>query len=237
MGGGRRRRPAHRGGRDGRCPRPARLVDQLNQGGGTPSAPTTTAAAAPVTTGEPTGTTESATVVVDGVRLTRSGRAPWSNPRVARADVPPVAITEWQKSGLGPECPVATYTDFGEAKGATPRRADFSEGQWAVAWDKPGLPGVKPSGEPCEDCGRSVFGIAGLENIDPLPSADNQRDVRRIYDDGSTIVYGPSGFQTSDGDFNGILRANEGRCAYQVWTELGGDHLTHLVEHIRFVRD
>jgi serine/threonine protein kinase len=213
-----------------------RLVDQLNRGGGTPSVPTTTVAAAPVTTAEPTGTTASGLVIVDGVRLTRSGLAPWSNPRVAKADVPPIAVAEWQRSGLAPTCPLATYTDFGAAKGATPRKADFGDGQWAVAWDKPGLPGVEPSGAPCEHCGRSVFGIAALENPEPVP-ADNERPVRRVFDDGSTIVTGPEGLDETARAHNGVLRLKDSRCGYQVWSELGADHLAHLVEHLRFVRN
>jgi hypothetical protein len=204
------------------------------------AAPATTAppGAAPGTAQQPEPRAASAT----GPPPTTADRAaPWAGARLAAADVPGITVSEWRASGLGPGCPAAGFTSTGGAgAGARPRRADFSEGQWATAWDKPGLPGVLGSGAPCPDCGRGAFGVAGIADPED-PSTDAAYEVRTRYTDGSTAAYGPGAKLDEDDpdeptEYDATVRLPGNRCQYTVWSYVSQDHLEALIDHLRLVR-
>jgi predicted Ser/Thr protein kinase len=172
---------------------------------------------------------------------TANRAAPWAGARLAAADVPGITVSEWRASGLGPGCPAAGFTSTGsQVTGARPRRADFSEGQWATAWDKPGLPGSLASGYPCPDCGRSAFGVAGIAEPED-PSTDAGYEVRTRYADGSTAAYGPGTKLDEDDpaepiEYQATVRLPGNRCQYTIWSYVGQDHLEALIDHLRLVR-
>jgi hypothetical protein len=143
--------------------------------------------------------------------------APWSAPKLAAADVPPMYLQEWRKADNRATCaPVAPVPGFAEAD-ARPRRANFSGG-WAVAYDQPG--------------DRSAFGVAGAG-----VAADGD-----IYDgwpgtiawnDGSGAGYGLEG-GTGPSHLAFLTIAGQG-CLYNVWSHRGEEHLLSLLRSLRFV--
>jgi hypothetical protein len=106
--------------------------------------------------------------------------------------------------------------DVGEA---TARPAEFSGG-WAVAWDLPDL--------------RSAFGVAGVG----LPVFDDIGVRHRnqvTFDDGSVLGWDGEGFDPSNPRLLGEFAIPGQGCAYQVWSELGPEHLIAFVRSLRFV--
>lgn len=156
---------------------------------------------------------------------------PWGRSSITRGDLRAVTLQEWATAGNRATCAPLGFSSLGSGEGATPRRANFSGG-WAVAFDRAGSPGVHANGEYCETCGRGTFGIAGTgagieERPDP-PGSD-----RRTWSDGSSaslFLQGGSG----PGHL-AYLEVEGERCLYNVWTYLGIDHLSHLLENLRYV--
>jgi hypothetical protein len=144
--------------------------------------------------------------------------APWSNPALAAAAVPPVYLAEWRRAENRAQCALIAPASLGEGEGAVPRRANFGGG-WAVAYDLPQL--------------RSAFGVAGtgLLDLDTEPTAGWPR--QRFWADGSSAGYGLEG---GAGPNHLAYLGIEGQpCLYNIWSRLGIEHLELLLEQLRFV--
>ena len=144
-----------------------------------------------------------------------------------------------EQAGREPGLPGGGLHRLRRGGGATPRRAEFGEDQWAVAWDRPGLPGVTGDGSPCAKCGRGVFGLAGLA-VPGDPADDADRPGQRAFADGGSVAYGPAGPEPNDGEgeplqYMGNLRLPGNQCVYQVWSYLGREHLEQLIASFRLV--
>jgi hypothetical protein len=164
---------------------------------------------------------------------------PWAGGAIGRDAVPEVALAEYDKSGMGPDCPLMTFADLGEAAGAIPRRADFGEGQWATAWDSQGFPGVEASGVPCPDCGRGALGIASvLDPGDPIVD-DEGASTSMAFDDGSTVAIFDGDPVTEDNDgiqrYAATVRMPGNVCVYSLWSYLSLEHLEFLITNLRTV--
>lgn len=159
--------------------------------------------------------------------------APWSKPPLSAKAVPQVFLQQWQKTDKrGSVCAAIAPTSLGKGQGAKPRPANFGSDAWAVAYDKPGLPGRTSDGSPCTNCGRGAFGIAGTSgNVD-----DPQYQgfpFHRQWADGSHADYGLEG--GNGPSYLAYLTIKNQRCSYNVWSFLGREHLEYLLEHLRFV--
>jgi hypothetical protein len=164
---------------------------------------------------------------------------PWAGAALPQVDAPAVALVEYNKSGLAPACPLLTFDDLGKAAGATPRRADFGEADWATAWDSPGMPGVEASGVSCPDCGRGALGIASMSDPGDPVVDDQDADASVSYDDGSTIAVFDGEPVTDDPDgiqqYSARIRMPGNECAYWMWTYIDREHLDHLISRLRVV--
>jgi hypothetical protein len=103
-----------------------------------------------------------------------------------------------------------------------------------VAWDKAGLPGVRPSGEYCKDCGRGAFGIAGVQ-------LGTQQDfegwkVKRTLANGWRAGY-EQGAATDAGadEWHGNIRVPGKNCEYTLWSYLGREHFEAMLESLTLV--
>ena len=144
---------------------------------------------------------------------------PWSAPALARADVPAVYVTQWEKAENRATCALIAPRAVGtEGANATPRAATFSGG-WAVAYDLPNL--------------RSAFGVAGTGASAAGPSYDRW-PYSQTWSDGSHVEYGPEG-GTGPNEL-AYLRIEGQACLYNIWSNLGRDHLEELIRELRFVR-
>ena len=164
---------------------------------------------APTVTSIPTATTEP----IESVGPV----APWGREKLTRSSVAPVLVEEWQLaenqlwcSGLFP-----TGFDFGDA---TVRRAEFSGG-WALAWDLPGL--------------RSAFGIAGTGS--PAWDGIGVRQPNTIAYSEQVVGYGGEGFDDAAQQRLAEFAIPGQLCGYQVWSNLGDEHLLALVDSLRLV--
>ena len=163
--------------------------------------------------------------------------APWTAAPLSQAQVPAVLVSEWNKAENRSNCAAIAPDSLGtEGDGATARRANFSGG-WAVAWDKPGLPGTDASGMPCATCGRGAFGVAGTGSTGDTPAevkalTGNLPNIRE-WPDGSRAGFGPEGGQ---GPKQLAMLYIEGQgCLYNVWSSVSQGHLEFLLSHLRFV--
>ena len=152
---------------------------------------------------------------------------PWAADPVAAADVPRVYLKEHRKAENRETCPLMVLTVADE--GARPRRANFSGG-WAVAYDKKGLAGTRPSGEACADCGRSAFGIAGA-GVEKGGGPSWPREI--LWADGSRAGYGPEG--GTGPQSLAFVEAADAGCLYNVWSAQGEEHLVSLINGLRRV--
>lgn len=153
---------------------------------------------------------------------------PWAGEPLAEADVPRVFRDEHRVADNRDTCPLLVPTVV-EA-GARPRRASFSGG-WAVAYDKKGAPGTRPSGEPCASCGRSAFGVAGT-GVEKGGGPQWPKEI--VWSDGSRAGYGPEGGQGPR--LLAYLELSDAGCLYNVWSALGEDHLVVLIDGLRRVQ-
>ena len=159
--------------------------------------------------------------------------APWTQPLLSASEVSRVFLDEWLLLGnRGSVCAAIAPTSLGKGQGAKPRRANFGTGAWAIAYDKPGLPGRTPNGSLCANCGRGAFGIAGTSSDikDPRYRA---WPFHREWADGSRADYGLEGGESLP--YLAYLEISGQRCLYNVWSFLGRDHLEHLLNHLRFI--
>lgn len=164
---------------------------------------------------------------------TRS-RAPWSKPPLEASEVPRVFLNEWRQLGnRRSACAAIIPTNLGEGQGAKPRPANFGAGAWAIAYDKPGLPGTNPSGSFCANCGRGAFGIAGTSSDIDEPRYQGWT-LHREWADGSRADYGLTGSDSLP--YLAYVEISGQRCLYNVWSFLGREHLEHLLAHLRFIK-
>lgn len=171
--------------------------------------PTTTAAVAP-------GPQTSVPEVVD-TSPQDAGVAPWDGPRLARTDVPPALIGEWQLAENQLWCS-ALYPSSFDTGEATLRRAEFSGG-WALAWDLPGL--------------RSAFGIAGTGS--PAWDEIGTRMPMTVTYGEQVVGYGGEGFDAAAEQRLAEFAIPGQLCGYQAWSKLGDEHLLSLVDSLRLV--
>ncbi len=143
--------------------------------------------------------------------------APWQGATLARAEVPAVYVEEWQQADNRATCALIAPAALGEGEGATVRAANFAGG-WGIAYDQPGL--------------RSAFGIAGTGVAASEPSFDDW-PVKKEWPDGSSVGYGPEG-GAGPKELAYLRIAGQG-CLYNVWSNLGRDHLASLLDQLRFV--
>jgi len=157
--------------------------------------------------------------------------APWAADRIAKKEVPRVFLTEHRKAENRAGCPLLVPTDLGAGAGAKPRRASF-HGGWAVAYDKKGLPGTKSSGDDCDDCGRSAFGVAGA-GVTKGGGPAWPHEI--VWADGSRAGYGPEG--GAGARQLAFVEAADAECLYNVWSSLGEEHLLVILRGLRRVAE
>lgn len=144
--------------------------------------------------------------------------APWSSAPIAAAEAPGPLLEEWRNAGNRTTCAPLSPESIAPHTGAEPRAAYFGGG-WAVAWDLPGL--------------RSAFGVAGTGVAAADPSYD-EWPHHTEWADGSIAGYGPEG-GTGPKQL-AYLRVTGQQCLYNVWSNIGIDHLEQLLGRLRFVR-
>jgi len=177
-------------------------------------------------TGEPGDRGEPATSVSTGATV-----APWNFAPLAQDSVPAVLVDEWNAAENLRWCP-ALYPEAASADVA-PRAADFSGG-WALAWDLPAGPGSDATGAPCEDCGRSAYGVAGLD-LSVQDDTGVRMPQRITFDDGAVAGYSGEGFDASATKRVAEMAIPGHGCVYQVWSHLGDEHLLSLLTSLRSV--
>ena len=143
--------------------------------------------------------------------------APWDRSPLDADDVPQVLVEEWRRSENQLWCsalyPVATGVDD-----ATLRRAEFSGG-WALAWDLPDL--------------RSAFGVAGVGS--PAWEDIGIRMPATVAYGDQVVGFGGEGFDDAATQRLAEFSIPGQLCAYQVWSNLGDEHLLELVDSLRLV--
>jgi hypothetical protein len=144
--------------------------------------------------------------------------APWDAEPLSSDDVPAVLAEQWHLAENQLWCSALYPSDLGGVSDATIRAAEFGGG-WAVAWDTPAQ--------------RSAFGIAGVglpawEDIAVrMPSVVTYGDV--------AVGFGGEGFDETATKRMAEFSVPGQLCAYQVWSELGDEHLLTLVDSLRRV--
>ena len=135
---------------------------------------------------------------------------------MSATDVPAVYLEEWRAAENRATCaPLALRAP--EPEEAEPRAATFAGG-WGVAYDLPGL--------------RSAFGVAGT-GAEPTPTTYDDWPYRTRWADGSEAGYGPEG--GAGRKQLAYLTIPGQECLYNVWSNLGVDHLERMLESLRFV--
>lgn len=211
--------------------------------GGEDPAPSESPSPSATASAEPTATASAASPTASGTAPSAAPATPgpvappWSADPLAESQVPAVLVTEWSRAENKSSCAALAPDTLGtEGSGATARRAAFSGG-WAVAWDKAGLPGTAASGDPCTNCGRSAFGVAGTgltgDTPDQVKALTNNWPNSRDWSDGSRAGYGPEG---GTGPRRLAQLYVQGQaCLYNVWSSVSQGHLELLLDHLRFV--
>ena len=157
--------------------------------------------------------------------------APWSERILSEGEVPEQVIQAWRRADNRDWCaPVAPEGLAGERGRA---RASTLHGGWAVEFDRRGARGVMRSGQLCERCGRSAFGIAGTARS-PAQLVDAESEM-----DFPTPSFADGSHASIDASDEGVAAATitvpDQGCVYQVWSFLGEEHLRGLVDRLRRV--
>jgi hypothetical protein len=174
---------------------------------------TSLATGAASTTDEPA----SATAVIDTAPAVAADLPPWDRGLLGLAEVPPVLVEEWRRAENQLWCSALYPVDTG-VTAATVRRAEFSGG-WALAWDTPEL--------------RSAFGVAGVGS--PAWDDIGTRMPNTVAYRGQIVGYGGEGFDDAATQRLAEFSIPGQLCAYQVWSQLGDEHLLELVDSLRLV--
>ena len=142
---------------------------------------------------------------------------PWSSTTLELIAVDPVIVDEWMAAENQLWCS-ALYPAELDPDDAEIRAAQFAGG-WALAWDLPDL--------------RSAFGVAG---VGLSPAEDTGiRMINQVHYEGVVVGYDGEGFDPSNERRLAEFAIPGQGCVYQVWSELGDDHLVSLVDSLRFV--
>jgi len=156
---------------------------------------------------------------------------PWAREaRLGGSEVPEALIASWRAADNREGCAPLSFDRSAIPADATARPATFSGG-WGIAFDRTSGPGLAPSGEPCANCGRSAFGIAGTGTG---PSAGTYPwPNRREWSDGSSAGWGREG--GSGENFLAYVEVAGESCLYNVWSRRSESHLEELIESLRRV--
>lgn len=185
-----------------------------------------------------TATTTISPTTTEGPLLLRS--APWSSEPLSASEVDEVLRMVWTQADNNLWCSLLAPASTGpEGEDATTRAANFGSDSWAVAWDLLDGPGMQGDSSQCGNCGRSAFGIAGVGLV-PSGHDFSQRQHVISWADGSTAGYGPGQPASEDEPalghrYSGEIAVVGQACLYQVWSNLGEDHLQFLLAQLRFV--
>jgi hypothetical protein len=172
--------------------------------------------------------------------------APWSAEAIPTAEAPEVLAEQWEAAENKETCAALTPIAMDVVEpDATARAANFSGG-WAVAWDRPGGPGMRADGSFCEDCGRSAFGVAGA-GVEADEVAIRAWPEVIEWADGSLAGYGNEGFATdlevTDPLTAGavsptklaFIKVTGQQCLYNVWSRTSKEELLALIGRLRHV--
>lgn len=143
--------------------------------------------------------------------------APWSRDSLTIDEVPAEYARAWKAADNRSSCALIAPANV-RVGDARPRIAEFAGG-WAVAYDTPNV--------------RSAFGVAGTGTTADGIGYDDWPN-RRQWADGSSAGWGPEG-GTGPNQLAYLRIAGQG-CLYNVWSRLGGEHLSTLLLQLRFVR-
>ena len=162
--------------------------------------------------------------------------APWASERIALTEAPASIVRAWESAENRGTCAPIAPRDFGAAAGARARVTEL-HGGWAVEFDRRGLPGVGRDGEPCDTCGRGVFGIAGtsLTPEDLVAYDSGESAPLPTYSDGSYAELEMEGEGGVGEGAAATLTVTGQGCVYEVWSFLGADHVDELVRELRLV--
>lgn len=146
--------------------------------------------------------------------------APWVVPGPIPIDeVPQQLVDEWSNAENRTWCSALAIADQSLTEGYTPRAAEFSGG-WGLVYDAADL--------------RSAFGVAGAGLVQKPELATRWPTVQH-YADGSVVGYGGEGFdEANPRRLAELVVAGQG-CMYQVWSELGDEHLATVIDSLRLV--
>jgi hypothetical protein len=179
------------------------------------------------------------------------GEAPWSQPGLLEAAIPPAFLEEWDQDLGTTACPLMAFADVGPEAGAATARRGNGDGALIVAWDRSNGPGRYETGEYCADCGRGAFGTS-LEPLGDVPDRRTDGNPSLRFEDGSKAWTFPelsfdlpadrivhvdpeTGAAAPEAYRAFVEVAGEPDCVYQVWSSLGPDHVEYLVSQMRFV--
>ncbi len=162
--------------------------------------------------------------------------SPWSARRVNKAEVPKELMQEWAKTSSEQKwCAPLTIHESSKRrdsnKEATPGKARgvALDGGWAIAFDRKNGPGINRAGQPCAQCGRGAYGVAGVA-MEPAEVFETDRATHRVYDDGSRVS-----LDEENGVATAFITLPHLPCVYHVWSFLGSDHLSQLIDSARLV--
>lgn len=151
--------------------------------------------------------------------------APWSGALVPADNLPEAVATALEGAENRSWCAPMVPASAGE-----PARAATLAGGWSLEFDQRGAPGVRANGSSCARCGRASFGVAGTSmGTDEAVDFDADAPVA-MFNDGST-----QDVVAEEGVASATLTVGGQGCVYQVWSFLGEDHLSSLLEELRFV--
>jgi hypothetical protein len=144
--------------------------------------------------------------------------APWSGAPLAATDIAPAYLEAWRGAENREECALLAFDDPPPATvDATIRTARFGGG-WGVAYDLPEL--------------RSAFGVAGT-GVDAASPSYDEWPNHVEWADGSRAGYGPEGGRGPNQ--LAYLRVAGEACLYNVWSQIGVDHLEEILARLRRV--
>ncbi len=145
--------------------------------------------------------------------------APWTVLPVPLDSVPPELADEWSIAENRMWCSALTIDNPRLVEAYKARTANF-EGGWGLVYDAPDL--------------RSAFGVAGTSLVSQIELVRRWPNVE-YYAEGSVLGYGGEGLDESNPRRLGELVVFGQGCIYQVWSELGNEHLMEVVNSLRFV--
>lgn len=172
------------------------------------------------------------TTAIRAVDLRDGGAPPWAGDKIADDSVAVQTVLEqWEAASNRGTARVVLPADVALRPVALARPASPSGG-WGVTWDDPGKPGVRPGGEFCETCGRSVVGVVATAARADKAAVERSPTVIE-WSDGSVAGYGPP-TGTSRQFLARLVIAGQGSM-YQVWSYVSLRHLEYLLSQLRFV--